>query len=209
MERNKLTLEYAQSNIGNKIEWFCTGYSANNAYYGVCEIKGIAKDLKDRDVLMVNHISGDNLAYGWFEDGYLNYSDSGRAVYLGKAFDSYTLLWEVGVNTWDNPIEYSIVRWLDDARTLGDLIASITTVNIVKIRENGQVWQREGKTFLLLNDTQKYEVNITGSGTAKEIVQELTEYIANLNKWIKEGEGYISGEQENACLFISILEINK
>lgn len=81
-----LTAQFINENIGKEITWHCYGYSGNLPYKGICKLLGI-----NGDKPIVEHIKGDDLSFGRIEDGLITYSDSGRIVRIGSAFDIYSI----------------------------------------------------------------------------------------------------------------------
>jgi hypothetical protein len=81
-----LTAQFITENIGKEIIWHCYGDSSNLPYKGICKLLGI-----DGDKLIIEHIKGDDLSFARIEDGLVTYSDSGRIVRVGSAFDIYTI----------------------------------------------------------------------------------------------------------------------
>lgn len=128
-ERKRITLDFVKGNIGEVIEWFCYGYHLNNPYAGVCRIIGIKEgEMPNEPKIVVEHVSGDNLNYAWFENGVLNYTDSGRNVFVGKEFEFIAL-------TWSTPsyanLETTVINYLDNPKGADFLIKKATTSNDV------------------------------------------------------------------------------
>jgi hypothetical protein len=86
-----LTVQFINENIGKEITWHCFGDRSNLPYKGICKLLGI----KDNKVV-AETIKGSDLSFGRVEDGLITYSDSGRVVRIGSAFDIYTLKTEGG-----------------------------------------------------------------------------------------------------------------
>lgn len=109
---NMLTVKFINENVGKEITWHAYGDSRNFPYKGICKLIGLqTKDGKTRPI--IEHIKGDDLSFGWAEDGLINYSDSGRLVHIGSAFDLYNLKWDVpshGLSRANgNPMTFGIV----------------------------------------------------------------------------------------------------
>jgi len=151
-ERNPLTIDFVKNNIGEVIEWFCYGYHANLPYSGKCKILGILDSSDQREPrIEVEHISGDRLEYGWFEFGKLNYTDSGRVVYIGKEFEIINIKWEVPNHGYlfenNNPMNCSVVKHLNSQSTVEQLIKSNTTADVVMVDENKYIKGSDGNYF--------------------------------------------------------------
>jgi len=107
-----LTVDFINNNIGKEITWHAYGDRRNLPMKGVCKILGLeVKGEKTRPV--IEHVKGDDLSFGWLEDDYITYSDGGRPVRIGSAFDLYDVKWDVqsqGLSRANgNPMTYSIV----------------------------------------------------------------------------------------------------
>src|SRR5688572_24703400 len=85
-----LTVTFIEENIGKEITWHAYGDKANLPYKGICKLLGIKGDRP-----VVEHVKGDDLSFGRAEDGLITYSDSGRLVHIGSAFDLYDVKWDV------------------------------------------------------------------------------------------------------------------
>jgi hypothetical protein len=119
-----LTVEYIKSNIGKEITWHAYGAKSNHPYKGVCKLLGFENNRP-----VIEHIKGDDLSFGWAEDGLITYSDSGRLVRIGSAFDIYNLKWDVesqGMSRANgNPMTYSIVVY--NGEDLNEVARKATT----------------------------------------------------------------------------------
>lgn len=104
----QLTVDFIKENIGKEITWFAYGDKSNLPYKGICKLLGIEGDRP-----VVEHIKGDDLSFGRAGDGLITYSDSGRLVHIGSAFDLYDVKWDVESQGFTrangNPMTYGIV----------------------------------------------------------------------------------------------------
>lgn len=123
-----LTKQLFNNNIGQIITWHAYGYRGNFPYKGTCKLIGW-EQTKEPDYRggkkvrpIIEHISGDELNYGWLEkehskatEEYITYSDNDRPVRIGAPFSIYNAIYDapqIGcTRAKGNPMTIGVVVW--------------------------------------------------------------------------------------------------
>lgn len=101
----ELTVDYINAHIGATINWECFGYKGNLPYKGTCKLLGMAHDGRHNRPI-VEHISGDELKFGYDYFGTICYTDNDRTVLIQDTFNIYTAIYDTG---HEQPMQYSFV----------------------------------------------------------------------------------------------------